>query len=141
MATSALEQREIVRRVSEEAWGGGDLSLVDEYIAEDIVSHNPNLGTTEGREAYKAFITSIRDAFPDLSVTVQELVEEDDTVVARVSMSGTHEGEFMDIEPTGKECSVDGVVFVRFEDGMAVEEWGIEDMLGLLQQIGAMDGA
>ena len=80
----------------------------------------------------------LRTGFPDLRFTIEELVGEGDTVAGRVTMSGTHEGEFMGIPPTARSVRQDQMHFVRFRDGKAIEHWGVRDDLGMMQQLGAI---
>jgi predicted ester cyclase len=82
---------------------------------------------------------SIRGAFSDFSATVDDVVAEGDTVAMRVTLRGTHDGPFMGIEPTGNEFEVSNMVFTRIEDGKIAERWVLPDMLGMLQQVGAVD--
>lgn len=80
----------------------------------------------------------IRAAFPDLHVTVEDMVAEGDKVVARVTMSGTHKGEFMGIAPTGKQITVGIIEILRIAGGKVVEHWNVVDSLGMMQQLGAV---
>lgn len=139
MATTETQNKELMRRVSEEAWGAGNLDVIDEYFADDFVSHNPASGDIHGPEEYKEGIKMFRSAFPDLEVTVEDLIAEGDKVVLRASQTGTHEGEFMGIEPTGKTVEISGVVIGRINDGKAVEQWPQLDMMGLMQQLGVVE--
>ena len=77
-------------------------------------------------------------AFPNLHFTFEDLIAEGDKVVVRETMSGTQQGELMGIPPTGKQFSVTGIEIYRFEGGKIVEHWLESDMLGLLQQLGAL---
>jgi len=81
----------------------------------------------------------IRGAFPDLSVTVEEMVAEDDTVAARVTWHATHEGEYMGIEPTDREVEFPINVFLRLDDGKVVERWIQPDQFDLMQQLGVVE--
>lgn len=140
MATTEAANKEIVRRVSEEAFAKGNLNVIDEHFAEDFVAHNPALPDGfDGREGYKKFIRMVRSAFPDLESTTEALIAEDDTVVERHVATGTHDGEFMEIEPTGKRVQAEGISIIRFDDGQIVEAWEQADMMGLLQQLGVVE--
>ena len=87
----------------------------------------------------KAQLSDVLEAFPDFEATVEDVVTEGETVAMRVTLSGTHEGEFMGIEPTGESFRVGNMVFTRVEDGRIVERWIQPDTLGMLVQIGAVD--
>lgn len=138
MATTETEYKEIVRRVSTEAWGGSNFDVIDEYFDGDFVSHNP-VEDVRGPAAYKEFISMFRSAFPDLEVSIEDQIAEGNKVVDRHAVKGTHEGELMGIEATGTEVEVDGIVIVRFDDGKIVEEWAQADMMGLMEQLGAIE--
>ena len=90
----------------------------------------------EGTEALKAFLAGYRAAFPDLQMTIDELLVAEDKTVVFFTLTGTHEGELMGIPPTGKGMRVHGVVRSRFEDGRIVEEWEVLDQLAILTQLG-----
>ncbi|MFC5971119.1 ester cyclase [Halomarina salina] len=138
VATTSTEENErIARRVPEDIATRQDLDLVDEVYAEDAVEHDP-MGDHHGREWIRADMERLLDAFPDLTASVEECVAEGDTVAMRVTLRGTHEGEFAGIEPTGRSFEVDNVVFTRVEDGMIAERWVHPDTLGMLTQLGVV---
>lgn len=139
MATTEADQKKVVQRISTEVYGGGNLDLIDDYFAEDFVSHNPVAGEIHGPEEYKEFVSMFRAAFPDMEVSIEDQLSEGEKVVERHTVRGTHEGELLGIEPTGKEIAVEGVVIVRFEDGKVAEEWAHGDMMGLLEQLGVVE--
>ena len=80
----------------------------------------------------------MRSAFPDLRLDLQDIIAEGDCVAIRYTLHGTHEGELMGLPPSGNRVSSDGMVFARVQDGKIVERSGVQDMLTLLQQIGAI---
>ena len=134
------EYVEIVRRVAEEAWGRGEFDVIDEHLVDDFVSHTTAMPEdVRGREAYKELISTFRSGFPDLRVEVVDTVAEGDEVAIRFRSTGTHEGELMGIEPTGKTTEGSGLVIARFEDGRGVEVWEYGDQLGMLQQLGVVE--
>ncbi|WP_042662055.1 ester cyclase [Haloferax sp. ATB1] len=128
----------IARRFPEEVAGEGNIGLIDEICAEDVLDHSP-LGEVRGRDELKAQISGIRDSFSDFSATVEDAITEGDTVAMRVTLRGTHDGTFMGIEPTGKTVEVGNMVFTRIEDDMIVERWVQPDMLGMLTQLGVVE--
>lgn len=138
MATTAVDNERLARRIPEEVATEGRLELIDEICAEDVVDHTP-FGVAEGREEFRANIETLRGAFSDFTATVEDIVSEGDTVAMRVTLSGTHTGEFMGIEPTNREFEIDNAVFTHIEDGRIVERWVQPDMLGMLQQLGVVD--
>lgn len=129
----------IARRVPEEIATGKNLDLVEEVYAEDCVEHGPFGQDTEGRDAVREQLETFTNAFPDFEATVDDVVTEGDTVAMRVTLSGTHEGPFMGIEPTGESFRVQNMVFTRVEDGRIVERWLQPDTLGMLAQLGVVD--
>lgn len=125
------------RRALEEVYTGGDLDVVDELVNGDIVAHSPGVdfhGITE----LKQFVASLREAFPDLRMTVEDQVAEGDKVVTRWTAQGTQKGSFLGMPPTGKAGTMTGVEIDRFVDGKVTECWTSADYLGLMQQLGAI---
>ena len=138
MTTTDEENRRIARRVPEEILAEGAFDLIEDLFAEDAVDQAP-LGTDTGRDEIRAGMEAMRAAFPDLSATVEDAVSEDGTVAMRLTLRGTHEGEFMGVEPTGKTIEVGSMVFTRIEDGKIAERWAQPDTLGLFRQLGVVD--
>jgi steroid delta-isomerase-like uncharacterized protein len=129
------------RRILEEAFSEGRLEVVDELCAENFVDHDPVLGDGD-REAAKERIAGYRDAFPDLSFTVEDIFEADDKVVMRWTGRGTFENEFMGQQPTGEQGDpVTGISIDRFEDGKIAESWVQWDALTFMRNIGAVPEA
>jgi steroid delta-isomerase-like uncharacterized protein len=116
--------------------------LAQELISPNAVFHVP--GRPEpmrGPAGYLAIIGMMRGGFPDIQWTLEEMVAEGDKVAARFTMRGTHRGTFFGVPPTGKTISVQAMNIYRLSGGQFVEEHGQPDMLGLLQQIGAVPTA
>lgn len=135
------ENKDIVRRDIEEVWNKGNLEIVDEYVADAFVCHDPAFPEPlRGPDGYKQLVTLYRDAFPDAHLTIHELVAEDDSVVARWTGRGTHEGELMGVEPSNAEAEVSGMTLVHIEEGMVTESWQNYDLFGMLGQLGALPG-
>lgn len=126
------------RRAYEELFNQGNLSLVEELIAPDFLDHEAPPGSNRGPESMRQLIRMLRTAFPDLHFTIEELVAEGDTVAGRVIMSGTHQGTFQGIPPTGRSFRQAQMHFVRFRDGKAVEHRAVRDDMGLMQQLGVI---
>ncbi|WP_028398953.1 ester cyclase [Ectobacillus panaciterrae] len=116
--------------------------LAEELIAPDAIFHVPGrLEPMRGPDGYLAIIGMMRGGFPDIQWTLEEMVAEGDTVAARFTMRGTHQGSFFGVPPTMKTIKVQAMNFYRLSGGKIVEEYGQPDMLGLLQQIGAVPTA
>ena len=115
-----------------------NLAAIDEFITPNHVDHTlpPFLPTTpEGtKQAIGMFLT----AFPDLHLTVEDMIAEGDKVVTRFTSRGTQTGAFMGMPPTGKQVTVSSIVIARIADGKIVEEWGLDDQMGMLQQLGVI---
>ncbi|RBI62295.1 ester cyclase [halophilic archaeon] len=132
----------LVRRDPEEIWSEGNVDVVDEIYAEDFVLHDPSSPDgTRGREGYREYAATYRDAFPDAEYAVEELVAERDAVAMRYTARGTHEGELMGIEPTGEEVTVTGMELYHVDDGKITEMWTYYDALGVLRQLGVVPSA
>ena len=133
------ENKALVRRLFEEFVTKGDESVVNELIAEDYVDHNPpSPNIAPGPEGVKQLFAGRRSAFPDAAVTVEDQVSEGDKVVSRLTITGTHQGEFMGIPATGKSFSMGAVAIFRIEGGKIVERWGESDNIGMMQQLGVV---
>ncbi|MEW5961844.1 MAG: ester cyclase [Chloroflexota bacterium] len=132
---SAEQYKTLVRRLFGEAVNKGDLSVVDELIGPGYVNHNFP-APAPGTEGFKQVITMFRASFPDLYVTLHDVIVEGDKLSTRGSWRGTHQGEFMNIPATGKQVTVSYIDLWRMENGKLVENWVQMDILGLMQQLG-----
>ena len=131
------ENKTLVRRLYETIANEKDLSILDEYIAENCVDHNKFLpGQPQGVKGTKQAYTNVFQAFPDLQINVEDQIAEGDKVVSRLKMSGTHKGEFMGIPPTGKKGTATLIDILRIAGGKVVERWGIMDQADLMKQLG-----
>src|SRR6266852_106383 len=133
------QNKAIVRRLFEELWNKGNLSLADQLFSPNYTHHDastPDVG--RGPESEKKRATLYRTAFPDLRLTIEDIVAEGETVMARWSCRGTHKGDLSGIAPTGKQINISGVSIARFANGKMAEGWVNWDALGLMQQLGAV---
>jgi steroid delta-isomerase-like uncharacterized protein len=113
-----------------------NLDILDEVYASDLVWHEPDQDV-HGLEEARQFVTTYKTAFPDLNVTVEDVISEGDNVVTRYTMRGTHQGEIEEFgPPTGRQMELQGITVHRIADGKIVEEWERYDNLSLLQQLG-----
>jgi steroid delta-isomerase-like uncharacterized protein len=138
---SIEENKALVRRLIDEIVGKANLAIADELIASDFVLRSPGRPDVRGREGYKQFCQAYFNAFPDLRMSVEEQIAEGDNVVTRWSSTGTHRGEVMGVPPTGKQVSMTGIVIYRCAGGRIVEEVEELDLLGVMQQLGAIPPA
>ena len=123
-----------------EGWNNGNLSLVDQIFSPDHIMHESSLPGQKlvGPEPFKSFVSTLRTALPDLRVTVQDVVAQGDKIAWRWTITGTQNGEVMGVPPSGNPVEVTGIIISRFESGLWVEDYVSWDVLGFLQQIGAL---
>jgi len=134
---SAEENKALVRRFVEEFWNQGNPAAADELMASDAEIHMPT-GEMVDLDGLKSFAGTFRESFPDWHSTFEELIAEGDRVAERWTGRGTHRGELWGIAPTGRRVEGPGSVFYRIADGKIVEFRGQFDMMGMMQQLGAM---
>jgi steroid delta-isomerase-like uncharacterized protein len=132
------EENKVLTRRFYEGVSAGDLSVVDELVADDLVEHEEFPGIPSTKDGVRQFFAMFRAAFPDMRMEAHEMVAEGDLVSARFVFTGTHQGEFMGVPATGKRVEVEGFDLVRFRDGQATEHWGQMDAMALMQQLGAV---
>jgi steroid delta-isomerase-like uncharacterized protein len=132
-------RKEIVHRFVEEVMNAGNFDVADELIAPDHVNHDPTAPEVQaGPEGIKQLISMYRSAFPDIHFETGEMICEDDIVAHRWTFTGTHQGEIMGVEPTGKQVEVAGVEMNRVDNGWITASWTVSDAMGLMKQLGAL---
>jgi steroid delta-isomerase-like uncharacterized protein len=134
-ADSPAQNKALVRRYYEEMWNRWDFALADKLVSEEVAFRGSLGITVHGREGFKEYMRAVRRAFPDFHNHVEELVAEDDRVVARLTYTGTHEGELFSIRATGRRVTYVGVAIFRIAAGHVAEGWVLGDLHGLVQQI------
>jgi steroid delta-isomerase-like uncharacterized protein len=116
--------------------------LAEQLISPDCIFHVPGRAEPmRGPAGYLAVIAMMREGFPDVQWTLEEMVSEGNKVAARFTMRGTHQGPFFGVRATGRQVTVQALNLYELSDGKFVRELGRPDMLGLLQQIGAFPPA
>jgi predicted ester cyclase len=136
---STEENKAKFRRGYEELFNQGNLAIADELVRSDFINHEMPPGmVNRGPESLRQVAMMLRTAFPDLHFIIEELVAEGDTVVGRMTMTGTHQGDFVGIAPTGRSVRQAQVHFVRYLDGKAIEHRGVRDDLALMRQLGVI---
>ena len=127
----------LARRLIEKGFNEGDLDVADELISPDLVEHQ-NYGPNHapGAEGVKAVIASLRRAFSDFDLAIDDLAVNGDTVWLRMTGTGTNDGPFMGHPPTGRAMRTDVFDALRVENDSLVEHWGVPDRLGILLQLG-----
>jgi predicted ester cyclase len=111
---------------------------IDELVEPDATIRTPLPGDATGAQALKQVWAVLLRAYPDLHLTVEDLIGEGDKVVARIVCTGTHLGEYMGLEPTGKSIAYDEIFIFRFANGRVVETWGVVDVLSQMKQLGVI---
>jgi steroid delta-isomerase-like uncharacterized protein len=135
---SAQDNKTLVRRYYDEVFNQRMTDLIDQLAVEDYVEHDPFPGQANGRADLKARVQAILSAFAPLQFRLEDLVCEQDRVVARWSQTGAHTGAFMGIPPTGRQFTIAGIDIHKLRDGRMAEHWHVVDLYGLLQQLGAI---
>jgi steroid delta-isomerase-like uncharacterized protein len=111
---------------------------IDELVEPDAQIRTPLPIEATGQELLKEVFGRLHRAFPDLRVTVEDAIAEGDKVVSRNSVTGTHQGEYMGIPPTGKSVTYNEIFIARFVDGRIAETWGVVDVLSQMRQLGVI---
>ncbi|HEX6055033.1 MAG TPA: ester cyclase [Intrasporangium sp.] len=126
-------------RKTYELINAGDLAGFGDLLADDFVEHEGGPDFPPTKEGTLKWFHAIRTAFPDFLMTVEDLIADGDKAVARVKVTGTHEGEFLHVPATSKHAEVQLIDIMRFDAaGLVSEHWGVADMLSLLQQLGVV---
>jgi steroid delta-isomerase-like uncharacterized protein len=130
------QNRDLIRRYYEEMWNHWDFELAEQVLAPEIAFHGSLGVTTRGIAAFRKYMQTVRDAFPDFHNRIEELVAENQQVVARLTYHGTHSGEILGIAPMGKKITYAGAAFFQIAGGRITEGWVLGDRMSLLQQLG-----
>ena len=130
------ENKAVARRFYEEVFNKTNLDAIDEFCAPGFVDHTAPPDVAPGIEGLKQLLGMYFNAFPNLRITVDEMVAEGDVVVVRSTATATHTGDLMGISPTGKQITVRGLDFVRMSGGKATEIWHFEEEMAMFAQLG-----
>ena len=127
----------VVRRLIEQGFNAGDLAIADELTSPDLVEHQ-DFGPDHapGADGVRAVIGSLKRAFSDFHLAIEDVVVADDTAWLRMVATGTNDGSFMGHPPTGRAIRAQVFDVIRVADGRMVEHWGVPDRLGVLMQLG-----
>ena len=132
---SAEENKDLARR-SWESLSERNPDLIEEFYPPDLVWHAPDQDI-RGYEEARQFVSTFFDAFPDINITVEDVIAEGDQAVTRYTIRGTHRGETEEFgPPTGRQMELEGITIHRIEGGKIVEEWERYDNLSAMQQLG-----
>jgi steroid delta-isomerase-like uncharacterized protein len=127
------QNKAVYRRFIQEVFNEGRLDALDALLSPSYVFHD----APPGPQAIAEVVRMFRAAFPDLAITIDELVAEGDKVCARATTRGTHRGPIFGFPSTGKPVTMTGLTMVRIVDGRVVESWVKNDVAGLMRQLGA----
>lgn len=134
---SNANSKKLIRRYYEDLWNPWNFALTDEIIAADFVFRGSLGVSTQGRPEFLRYMKTVRAAFPDFNNHIEELIAEDDTVVARLTYRGTHRGELFGIAPTNKRIEYAGVAIFKIAEGTLIEGWVLGDLMSLTKQLEA----
>lgn len=136
MGTDVETTERIFRAVIEQGFGKGDLAAIDAVVAPDFIEHQRGAGS--GVVELKRMISRLRGWFPDLTLTVEDLIVSGDKAWGRIVARATHTQTVMGRPPTGKRIQIDIIDICRVVDGKMVEHWGVPDQLALMEQVGVV---
>ena len=136
------ENKALVRRWFEEVWNKGQAEAIDEMFAEEGVAHglaDETAAPLRGPSHFKTFHGRFREAFPDVEVTVEDVIAEGDRVAARCSVRASHQSDSLGFAATGRAVEFTGMTFARVADGKIVEAWNNFDFMSMYGQLGALN--
>ena len=120
-----------------DAFNARDFDGIEALLHDDFKEHESLPGMPSDKTAPRAFMGMFTAAFPDFTMHVEDMLQDGDKVASRGRMTGTHEGEFMGMPATGKSFEISFYDIVEFRDGKAVAHWGLNDVAGMMEQLGA----
>ena len=135
---SIEENKATIRRFWDEVFNGRKLNVIDDLFTSDYVYHGSGGQDIRGTEGLKQFLGMYFNAFPDVQAELEDIFAEGDRVVSRVIGRGTHSGDLMGIEPTGKQIIITVICINRFVGKRIAEDWELVDMFGMMQQLGTI---
>lgn len=137
MSSSGDANKRFVRAYLDEVFNAHKPERAADYLTPDVAWHGGTLGTVEGIQNVVGLLRGFIGALPDLHATERDIVAEGSLVAVRLTVTATHKGELLSIAATGRPVKWDAVDVYRLADGKIAEEWAADDMLAILQQIGA----
>ena len=133
---STATHKAIVRRYIEQVLNEQRHDLAEEFLTANLEFHGS--GLAPGLDMVKQWLTTFAIAFPDGHITIEDMVAEEDRVVARITFNGTHQAEMRGIPATNKTVSMAGVTIFRLDNGKIAEGWLLNDNLSLMRQLGVI---
>ncbi len=134
--TTEEKNKDFIHAYNEDFWNKQNIAAFEKYYTADFIMHNASVDMN--CEQYKGLCQAYFTAFPDLHITTNDLVAEEDKVTKIWTANSTHKGELMGIPATGKQIVVKGIEVFRIADGKIAEVWASMDNLGMMQQLGVI---
>jgi predicted ester cyclase len=142
MTTAEITRNKATFRRFHDALNTGDADVIskviDEIVEPDVQIRTPLPVDATGAQALEQAMAMLLQGFPDIHVAVEDLIAEGDKVVGRNTISGTHQGSYMGLAPTGTRVTYDEIFIFRFADGRIVETWGVVDVFSQMKQLGVI---
>ena len=134
------DNKALVHRWFEDVWNQGSEKTIDELLDKNVVAFGLGEGGTEvhGPAEFKYFFQNLRNAFPDLHITIEDTLGERNLVAVRILVEGTHKGDGLGFAATGQRIRVSGICIIKVDSGKLVVGWNSWDQLGMLQQLGVI---
>lgn len=136
--SDVAKNKAVARQFLDEVHNQGRLEAIDVHLHPEVFSHDSFPGQAPGAKGVRDTMNLFKAAFPDKKIVFNEILGEGDKVMVKVTVTGTHRGEFMGMPPSGNAISFEEVIIFRFENEKIVEHWSVADALSLLQQVGAV---
>lgn len=135
---TSIEKNELlIQQYFGEVWNKGKADLLDDLITPDYINHSSSvLNPLPGPAGLKPIVSAMRQAFPDLHYKIEDLIITEDRVIARVIMTGTHQGDFFGLGPTNRKIKVNQINIEYITDSKISEHWRLTDELCLMNQLG-----
>ena len=135
--TNAEEQKALVRLFIDDVFLRGDFAAVDDLMTDDFVSHTSGPGAS-GKDGMKQAIKRVSGGLSDASMTIEDMIAEDDRVAVRLTGHAVQTGEFMGMPASGKAYTIGEIHIFRLRDGRVAEHWHQADFLSMMRQLGAL---
>jgi len=137
---SAARNEAMIRRWFEEVWNNRNRGVIDELMHHDALVHglSPDGQPARGRAGFMPFYESFMAAFPNIRIVIDDVIADEERVVARMHAEATHDGAGLGIAATGRPVKFTAIVWARIRDGQLLEAWNELDTVGMLRQVGAM---
>lgn len=134
------DNKALAQRFINEVFNQGNLATIEELVDDGFVEHEEFPGISADKAGLATFVTTLRDAFPDINFEIVAMAADGDEVWIHNISRGTHKGEFMGVPATGNSIEVAAIDRVRVRDGRMVEHWGVTDVMTMMQQLGVVPG-